>query len=163
MDLVFRDLVGNECYVLAEDVIVYDNTIEEHASRLSHVLERFDRANLQLQPGKCVFAQSQVAYIGNIVSRDGIRASPDKTKAVKNFPIPKNVKEVRSFLGLAFFYRRLVPQFAHIAKPMSELLRKDAPFVWTERQQSAFEALKNALCSEKVLAYHNFESVCFDH
>ena len=145
MDLVFRDLVGNEAYVFIDDVIVYGNTIEEHASRLSHVLERFDRANLQLQHGKCVFAQPQVEYLGYILSRNGMRASPEKTKAVKNSPIPKNVKELRSFLGLASFYRRLVQKFAHIAKPMSELLRKDTPVVWTERKQSAFEALK--ICS----------------
>jgi len=158
MDLVLRDLVGNECYVFVDDVIVLGNTIEEHASSLSHVLERFDRANLQLQPGKCVFAQPQVQYLGYIVSRDGIRASPDKTKAVRNFPVPKNVREVRSFLGLTSFYRRLVPKFAHMAKPMSELLRKDAPFVWLERQQTAFEKLKQILCSEQVLAYPNFDS-----
>ena len=78
-----------------------------------------------MQPRKCVFAQPQIVYLGYIVSRDGIRASPVMTKAVKNFAIPKNVKEVRSFLGLASFYLRLVPQFAHITKPMSELLRKD--------------------------------------
>ena len=89
MDLVLRDLVGNGCYVFAEDVIVYGNTIEVHISRLSHVVERFDRANLHLQAGKCVFAQPQVEYLGYIVSRDGIRASPDKTKAVKNLPIPR--------------------------------------------------------------------------
>ena len=158
MDLVLRDLVGDECHVFIDDVIVFGNTIEEHASRLSHVLERFDRANLQLQPGKCVFAQPQVEYLGYIVSRDGIRASPDKTKAVRNFPVPKNVREVRSFLGLASFYRRLVPKFAQIAKPMSELLRKEAPFVWSERQQTAFENLKHILCSEQVLAYPNFDS-----
>ena len=123
-----------------------------------HVLERFDRANLQLQPGKCVFAQPQVKYLGYIVSRDGIRASPDKTKAIKIFPVPKNVKKVRSLLGLASFYRRLVPKFAQIAKPMTELLRKDASFVWSERQQSAFEASKESLCLEQVLAYPNFDS-----
>jgi hypothetical protein len=60
MELVLRDLVGNECYVFIDDVIVFGNTIEEHASRLSHVLERFERVNIQLQPGKCVFAQPQV-------------------------------------------------------------------------------------------------------
>ena len=75
------------------DVIVYGNNIEEHARRLGHVLERFDRANLKLQPGKCVFAQPLVEYLGYIVSREGIRASPDKTKAVRNFPVPRNVKE----------------------------------------------------------------------
>ena len=115
MDLVLRDLVGDECHEFIDDVIVFGNTIEEHASRLSRVLERFDRANLQLQPGNCVFAQPQVQYLGYVVSRDGIRASPDKTKAVRNFAVPKNVREVRSFLGLASFYRRLVPKFAQIA------------------------------------------------
>ena len=158
MDLVLRDLVGNEAYVFIDDVIVYGNTIEEHARRLGHVLERFERANLKLQPGKCVFAQPQVEYLGYIVSREGIRASPDKTQAVRNFPVPRNVKEVRSFLGLASFYRRLVPNIAQIAKPMTGLLRKDARFVWAEQQQAAFEALKTALCSEQVLAYPNFDS-----
>ena len=94
MDFVSRDLVGNDCYVFVDDVTIYGNTIEEHAIRLNHVPERFDTANLQLQPGKCVFPQAQVEYLGYVVSRDGIRASPDKTKAVKNYPIPKNVREV---------------------------------------------------------------------
>ena len=85
-----RDLLSKEAYVFIDDVIIYGDTTEENASRLSHVLERFDRANLQLQPGKCVFAQPQVEYLGYMESRDGIRASPDKTMAVKNFPIPKN-------------------------------------------------------------------------
>ena len=76
-----------------DDVIVYWNTIEEHASRLEHVLERFERANLELQPSKCVFVQPQVEYLGYVISRDGIRASPEKTRAVKNFPVPRNAKE----------------------------------------------------------------------
>jgi hypothetical protein len=82
MDIVLRDLVGNECYVFTDDVIVFGKTIEGHASRLEHVLQRFD--NLQLQPIKCFFAQPQVEYLGYIVSRDGIKASPDKSKAVQN-------------------------------------------------------------------------------
>jgi hypothetical protein len=131
MDLELRDLVGNECYVFIDYVMIFGNTIEEHASRLSHVLERFERASLQLQPAKCKFAQPQVEYLGYIVSRDGIRASPDKTKAVKNFPVPKNVKEVRSSLGLPSLYMRLVHKFAQTAKPLSELLRSDAPFIWS--------------------------------
>jgi hypothetical protein len=118
IDLVLRDLVGIECYVFIDDVIIFGNTIEEHESRMSHIPERFERANLQLQPAKCKVAQPQVVYLGYIVSRDGIRAFPDKTKAVKNFPVPKKMKEIRSFLGLASFYRRLVPMFAQTAKPL---------------------------------------------
>ena len=77
MDIVLRDLVGNEWYEFIDDVIFFGNTIQEHASRLGHVLERFDGANLQLQPSKCVFAQQQVEYLGYMVSRDGIQAFPD--------------------------------------------------------------------------------------
>ena len=158
MDIVLRDLFGNECYVSIGDVILYGNTIEVHASRLGHVLESFVRANLQLQPSKCVLAQPQVEYLGYVISRDGNRASPDKTTAVKNFPVPRNTKEVRSFLELASFCRRLVPKFAQIAKPLMKLLRKDMPFAWTERQNSAFENLKTYLCSEQVMAYPDFSS-----
>jgi len=103
MEVVIRNLVGNECYVFIDDVIIFGRTIEEHAARLELVLQRFERANLQLQPGKCVFAQPQVEYLGYIVSKDGIKASPDKTRDVKKFPSPTNEKEVRSFLGLASF------------------------------------------------------------
>ena len=124
MDIVLRDLVSNEHYVFIYDFPVYGNTTEEHASRLGHVLERFDRTNLQLQPSKCAFAQPQFEYLGYVVSRDGIRASPEKTRAVKNFPVPRNAKEVRSFFGLASYYRRLVPKFAQVAKPLKKVLRK---------------------------------------
>ena len=103
MDVVLRNLVGNECYVLIDDVTIFERTIKQHAARLEHVLQRFEKANLQLQPGNCVFAQTQVEYLCYMVSKDGIKASPDKPRGVKNFPSPTNVKEVRSFLGLASF------------------------------------------------------------
>ena len=94
------------------------------------VLQRFDRTNLQLHPGKCVFAQPQVQYLGFVLTEEGVAASPEKVKAVQNFPTPTCVKDVRSFLGLASFYRRLVPKFAEIAKPLTSLPRKDQPFTW---------------------------------
>ena len=141
-----------------DDGIVFGRTIEEHAGQLEHVLQRFERASLQLQPGKCVFAEPRVEYLGYEVSREGISASPAKNKAVQCYPTTRNVKEVRSFLGLATFYRRLVPKFAQLAKPLTELIRKDAKFRWNEPQQSAFDNLKTALCSDQVLAYPNFRA-----
>jgi hypothetical protein len=95
--------------VFIDDVIIFSRTAEEHALRLANVLQRFEGANLQLQPEKCVFAQPEGQYLGHVISREGIRASPYKVKAVKEYPIPKTVKGVRSFLGLASYYRRLVP------------------------------------------------------
>jgi hypothetical protein len=93
-----------------------------------------------------------------VVSRDGIAASPDKVRAVKEYPPPINVKDVRAFLGLASFYRRLIPKFAEIAKPLTELLRKEVPFLWQARQQTAFNKLKDTLCSSEGLAYPDFNA-----
>ena len=125
MDIVLKSLVGTECWVYIDDVIVFSKSAEEHVLRLENVLRRFDEANLKLHPGKCVFAQPKVLYLGFVLSENGVSASTDKVKAVWEYPTPTNVREVRAFLGLASFYRRLVPNFAQIAKPLTTLTRKD--------------------------------------
>ena len=158
MDTVLRNLVGIECSIFVDDILIYSNSAEEHARRLENVFRRFEEANLQLHPGKCTFAQSQVQYLGYILSENGISPSPEKVKAVRNYPTPKNVREVRAFLGLASFYRRLVPDFAHIAKALTILTRNDQKFTWGQEQQEAFETLKDRLCTAPVLSYPNFES-----
>jgi hypothetical protein len=124
MDVVLRNLTGELCFVFIGEILVFADTIG-HARRLDKVLQRFVKANL-LQPGKCTFALPQINYLGYAVSRDGVTASPEKVLAVRKYPVPKNVKEVTSFLGLASFYRRLVPRFAEMAKPMTHLIRKDS-------------------------------------
>jgi hypothetical protein len=156
VDTLLRELSGVEAFAYLDDVIVFSRTIEQHAERLGHVLERFERANLLLQPSKCEFAKGEVKYLGYIVSRDGLKACPEKTQAIRRYPAPKNVKEVRAFLGLAGFYRKLVRHFANMAKPLTELTRKDVPFHWDQAQQEAFSQLKDALCSDSVLAYPDF-------
>ena len=123
---------------------------------MENILQRFEQANLQLHPGKCVFAQPQVNYLGFVLSEQGVAASPDKIKAVKNYPLPKNVKDVRAFLGLASFYRKLVDNFAAEAKPLTQLTKKDRPFIWGPEQQEAFESLKDKLCKAPVLAFPDF-------
>jgi hypothetical protein len=100
-----------------DDILVFSNSAEEHARRLENVFRRFEEANLKLHPGKCAFAHSQVEYLVYILSENGISPSPEKVKAVQNYPTPKNVRDVRAFLGLASFYRRSVPDFAHSEGP----------------------------------------------
>ena len=125
--------------------------------RLSNILGRFDEANLQLHPRKCDFAKSQVQYLGYILSENGISASPEKVKAVRQYRNTKIVSDVRAFLGLASFYRRLVPNFAEIVMPLSQLTRKGQKFIWGRRQLQAFEGLKERPCTTPVLAYPNFK------
>ena len=118
MDIILKELRGTECWVFLDDLIIFSDTIEEHANRLEHVLQRFEKANLLLQPAKCVFAKSKVQYLGYVVSREGISASPDKVKAVREYPTPQSVKDVRSFLGLASFYRQttLLTQISQLCR-----------------------------------------------
>jgi len=87
----------------------------------------------------------------------GVSASPDEIKSVRNYPTPKNVKDVRAYLGLASFYRRLIQDFAPVANPLTELTKKDRPFIWSLSQQKAFENIKDKLCTAPVLAYRNFD------
>ena len=136
--------------------MVFSKSAEEHALRMKNVLRRFDEAKLQLHPGKCVFAQPKVQYLGFVLSENGVSASTHKVKVLREYPTPTNVTEVREFLGLASFYRRLVPNFAQIAKPLTTLTRKDQKFEWGPSQKEAFEGLKNKLCTTPVLAYPNF-------
>jgi len=122
------------------------------------MLERFDRANLQLHPQKFAFAQPQLNYVGYVLSHDGVLASPDKVKAVAKYPVTKNVRDVRAFLGLASFYRKLVPGFTKLANPLTNVTRKSQEFLWVKIHREAFENLKTRLCTTPVLSYPDFSS-----
>ena len=102
-------------------------------------------ANIKLKVSKCHFAYPQVTYLGHIVSHKGIQPDLDKVSAVRDFPIPiKEVKDVRRLMWLANYYRRFIKSFAHIASPLTALLRKNAKFQWTEKCQNAFDTLKQS-------------------
>jgi hypothetical protein len=124
MDEVLRNLTGKECWVFIDDVAVFADTIG-HACRLEHVLQCSRKQIYNCSHGNAYLCK-QVKYLGYVVSQDGITAPLDKVKAVQQYLVPKNAKDVRSFLGLVLFYRHLVHKFAEIAKPLTELIRKDA-------------------------------------
>ena len=125
--------------------------ISTHTSRLREVFDRLRQANLKLHPSKCNLFQRRVAFFGHVISHRGVEVQIEKIAAVRDWPRPQNVSELRSFLGLCSYYRRFVHKFADIAAPLHELQRKNAPFVWQEEQESAFNRLKEVLTSAPVL------------
>jgi len=151
MDVVLKDLVGTDCFIYLDDLTRFSKTAEEHAEKQETVLERFERASLQLHPGNCAIAQPEVKYLGSVLS-EGVSASSYKVDAVNNYPTPRNSKDVRAFLGLASFYRRLVQKFVEAAKPLTKLTRKGQEFNWGPTKQEAFDAIKLKLCTTLVLA-----------
>jgi hypothetical protein len=112
IDSVLKDLVGTDCFIYIDDLILFSKTAEKDAERLKRVLEKFDRANLQLHPGKCVITQTEVKYLGYVLTEKGFSAFSDKVDAVKNHSTHRNAKNVREFWGLASFYHRLVKNFS---------------------------------------------------
>lgn len=153
MDLVLADLQWTTCLVYLDDIITFGRTFQEHLARLDEVLTKLRQANLKVKPAKCHLFATQVQYLGHVISSDGVKADPAKVEAVRQWPVPKTQTEVRSFLGLASYYRRFVKGFAEIARPLHQLTEKGRRFKWTESCQVAFEQLKQSLMSAPVLAY----------
>jgi hypothetical protein len=158
MDAVLRGLRGSECWMYINDLILFSNTAEEHARRIENV-RRLDDA-IQLHPGKCVFLQPQVQYLGYVLKGEGLSASPDKIKAVQTYPVPEYVRDVRAFLDLASSYRRLMQNFAEKSRTLTQPTRKNQEFHWGPYQQVAFQSLKDKLGSAPVLAYPDFKQAC---
>ena len=152
MNMVMQGLTWEACLVFLDDIIVIALTFEQHLERLNAVFQRLKSANLKLKPSKCRLFQARVKFLGSVVSADGIEPDPDKLKAISDWPVPKNLTELRAFVGLASYYRRHVEGFSDIAKPLSELTKKNRPFSWGPEQQKSFELLKYKLTHYPVLA-----------
>ena len=157
METVLAGLVGECCLVYLDDILVIGETFEEHLGNLQKVFSRLKEANLRLHPKKCYFASPSVDYLGYHVSAEGLSTDARKTEAVANFSQPMDLKSLRSFLGLASYYRRFIPCFSKIASPLHLLTRKDAPFDWTPACDVAFCQLKQYLTSAPVLAFPLFD------
>lgn len=150
---VLRGLQWEECLVYMDDIIVPAENFEQGLVRLEHVFQRLEQANLKLKPSKCVFFKKSVRFLGHLVSEEGVETDPDKINTVSNWTIPRNKKQLRSFLGLCSYYRRFVSGFAAIARPLHKLCEKAEKFQWSDEANNAFELLKTALTSTPILAY----------
>ncbi|KAJ3659856.1 hypothetical protein Zmor_011519 [Zophobas morio] len=159
-DRVFLGLKWSSVLVYIDDVIIYSKTFEEHIEKLREVFERLRAANLTLKTKKCTFASTQVKVLGHIVSSDVIRPDPEKLAAIKNFPQPKSIKQLQSFLGLANYYRKFIGNFSKIASPLHKLLKHNSKFKWETDQERAFNSLKTELCGSPVLTHFNPKIGC---
>ena len=153
MSEVLKGLNWHVCLVYLDDIITFSRTVEEHIDILRQVFERLRKAKLKLAPKKCFLFREEVKYLGHYVSAAGIRVDPKKVSAVKEYPIPKTVTEVRAFLGLAGYYRRFCKEYSKVARPLHDLTHLDIPFIWGPAQQNAFEVLKTKLTEAPVLSY----------
>ena len=142
MNRVFKPYLDKFVVVFIDDVLVYSKNKEEHEEHLRIVLQTLRDRQLYAKFSKCQFWLSEIAFLGHVISAEGIQVDISKVKAITEWKPPKNVSEVRSFLGLAGYYRRFVEGFSSIASSLTKLIRKDVPFVWSEEQQRNFDKLK---------------------
>jgi hypothetical protein len=153
MERVLHGLHWKSLLLYLDDVIVIGKSFNEHYAHLEEVLTRLRAAGLKLKPSKCHLFQREVRYLGHVVSKHGVSTDPDKIAAVADWPVPRNLLELRAFLGTVGYYRQYVEDFANKARPLTKLTAKNVMFQWTDECQSAFDALKQSLLTAPVLGY----------
>jgi hypothetical protein len=163
MNLVFMQDQDKFVVVFIDDILVYSKSEAEHAKHLHTVLQRLRDHRLYANLSKCDFWLKEIKFLGHTMSQEGISVDPDKVHEVMNWKPPTTVHQIRSFLGLAGYYRRFILDFPRIAKPMTELLKKGVKFEWGEKCEVTFHTLKQHLTTAPVLAQPDnakpFESV----
>ena len=156
VDQVFRGLLEKACIVYIDDIIILGKTLKEHLYNLELVLQRLRQAGLKIKISKCRFLKKEVTYLGHTLTQEGVKVNQDKVQAIQDFPTPTSVKSLRSFLGLASFYRQFVCKFAHIASPLTDLLKENHKFLWGEAQEKSFLELKSKLSAPPLLLFPDF-------
>jgi hypothetical protein len=151
MNGVFRDYLDKFVIVFLNNILVYSKSKEEHEKHLRMVLQVLREHQLYAKLRKCSFYQEQIHYLGHIISEEGITVDPEKIDAIREWSAPKNVTEVRSFMGLAGYYRRFIARFSRIAHPITSLQRKEKKFQWTDDCEKNFQQLKQLLTSAPIL------------
>ena len=154
------DLHLKICFIYLDDLIIFSKNFDEHVDRIKQVFDRITDYGMKLSPKKCSFFMREVKYIGQIVSAVGVQADPDKIDKVKNWPIPTNPEQVRSFLGFVGYYRKFIQNFSRIARPLIDLMatgkktkgkQQNSPkWKWGNEQTAALEGLKEKLITPPI-------------
>ena len=151
MHQIFREHLDQFIVIFLDDILIYSKNLQDHSDHVRRTLQILREHRLYAKVSKCEFFKQEVEYLGHVVTAAGIHPDQSKVQAVRDWKIPETVHDIRSFLGLAGYYRRFIPQFARIAAPLTELTKKTVPWRWSLREGEAFNALKDALLSAPVL------------
>lgn len=139
LQIILSGLQWQTCLIYLDDIIVFGSTFDEHLKRVKEVLDCIHQAGLKLKPKKCQFFQQEVTFLGHVVNKDGVKPNPENISKILEWPIPKNVTEIRQMLGMASYYRKFVKDFSAIARPLIHLTKKDVPFKWTKDRNSLYK------------------------
>ena len=158
MNHILKDLVGKECLVYLDDIIILGSSLEEHIQNLEKVFKVLQEANLQVQLDKSEFLKTEVEYLGHVVTPEGVKPNPNKINAIKKFPIPKTQTEIKQFLGLLGYYRRFINNFAKITKPLTKALKKGEKVNINDSEyKNSFEQCKQLLINDPILQYPDYD------
>lgn len=135
MNSVLMGLTNTQCFVYLDDVVLYGSTLEDHNRKLKNIFYRLRENNLKLQLDKCEFLKKSCEYLGHVISDDGVRPNPRKVECIERVSQPQSQKQINMFLGLVGYYRKFIENFSTIAKPLTLLLKKDAPIKWSNDQE----------------------------
>lgn len=138
-------------------MLIFSKTFEEHLNSLRKVLERFRKFNLKVSPNKCEFFKQSITFLGHEINADNYKPNRINVDAIVNLPTPRNVGDVRRFIGMSGFFRKFLPNFSEIAEPLTRFTRKGHKFVWKAEQQKAVDTLKQALISKPILVFPDYD------
>ena len=155
MALINRVLEGCEAFAIVymDDILIFSVDEDEHLKHLQIIFERLQNAKLKIKLTKCSFFKKHLHYLGHIITANGILPTKEKTAAIMEMAPPTNVHEVQLVMGMFNYYKKFIPNFSEIAKPIIELIKKEVPFIWTSKRQLAFDTLKDCLMKSPILVY----------
>lgn len=157
MDNILRGLQGLHCMVYLDDIIVYENSLENMIQNLRTVFDRLRATYMKIQLDKSEFLRKEVLYLGHTITKEGLKPNDDKIMAVLNYPIPTTTTQIKSFLGLIGYYRRFIKDFAKITQPLTSCLKKRNKIIIDQKYIDAFNKCKELLTHAPLLQYPDYD------
>jgi hypothetical protein len=158
MNEIFNDLLYKGVVIYLDDILIYANNVKKHNELLDEVCKRIRDSGLRINPNKCIFGVKRLEYLGHTISDKGLETNDKKVQDIKNAKVPKTVKQLRAFLGLASYYRKFIKNYAEITSPLHAAINTEKnKLIWNSECDERFNLIKDLLCKAPVLRYPNFD------